>query len=140
DAEKVFPTFEEGDVVAVGGRAHLFQDKLQISIDNLAPVPKDMTDAEDCLPTSRYHVEAMYAELLTILEGLKNPYVRELGLALLNDRELAARYKVCPAAKTIHHAFIGGLLFHSLQLIKLADAILPLYTDIDRDLLIFGCA
>jgi 3'-5' exoribonuclease len=82
----------------------------------------------------------MYAQMLQIFRDLPNPWVRGLGVALLEDPEIQSRYRKCPAAKTIHHAFVGGLLCHSLQIIRLADAVLPLYKGINRDLVVFGAA
>lgn len=140
EAEKIFPTFEEGDIVAVGGKAHLFQERLQVSIENIAPIPKEMALVEDYLPQSAKNIEGMYLELLNHFEKVKDPFIKNLSLSLLKDPEISTRYKMCPAAKTIHHAYIGGLLFHSLQLIKLVDAVLPCYENLNRDLLIFGAA
>lgn len=140
EAEEKSRLFEEGQVVAVSGRAGQFQNRMQIAIDSLVPLPPDEIDLVDYLPEGPANVEELYSELLEIFRGLSDPHVKAVGLALLEDPEIAARYKVCPAAKTIHHAFLGGLLAHSLQLIKLVQAILPLYPGVNRDLLIFGAA
>lgn len=140
DAESVAQTFQEGDVVAVAGKAHTFQNRLQLVVQHLSPIPPEEVNLTDYLRAADSNLEDLYAELISIFEGVKNPFVRELALSLLNDPEIARRYKLCPAAKTIHHAFIGGLLVHSMQLIRLVDAILPLYEDLDRDLLLFGAA
>ncbi len=132
--------FEEGQVVAVSGRAGQFQNRLQLAIDSLVPLPKEEVNLVDYLPEGPTNTEEMYTELLGIFRGLSNSHVRSVGLALLEDEEIAVRYKVCPAAKTIHHAFLGGLLSHSLQLIRLVDVIVPLYPGVNRDLLVFGAA
>jgi len=139
-AEEKNLLFEEGQVVAVSGRAGQFQNRMQIAIDSLVPLPPEEIDLVDYLPEGPKNVEELYNELLEIFRGLSDPNIKAVGLALLEDPEIAARYKVCPAAKTIHHAFLGGLLAHSLQLIKLVQAILPLYPGVNRDLLIFGAA
>lgn len=140
DIESVSATFNEGDVVAVSGKTHLFQNRMQMVVSHLVPVPMSEVDPLAYLPRSADNLEAKYQELLGIFQGLENPWVRDLGLSLLNDPDIASRYKVCPAAKTIHHAFLGGLLVHSLQLIKLVEAILPHYENLDRSILIFGAA
>lgn len=140
DAESLATTFQEGDIVAIGGRTHLFQNRMQLVIDHLVGVKPSEVNLEDYLKSSDQDLEAVYAGLIETFQGLQNPWIRELGLKLLQDPEIASRYKVCPAAKTIHHAFVGGLLVHSVQLIKLVDAILPLYQNINRDLLVFGAA
>jgi len=139
-AEELSTTFAEGDIVAVGGKLHVFQNRNQLVIDHLLSLPAEVAKVEDYLPKGNGDTEALYQKLLEIFESLENPWVKELGLKLLNDPEIAPRYKVCPAAKTIHHAFIGGLLTHSLQLCHLIDAVLPLYPGVDRSVMMFGAA
>jgi len=140
DADRLTDTFGEGDIVAVFGKTHFFQNRLQLVVDHLVPLAPEEVKLEEYLPSSGADLNAQYEELVEIFRGLENHWVRDISLGLLEDPEIAARYKLCPAAKTIHHAFIGGLLAHSLQLLRMADAVLPLYADIDRDLVLFGCA
>lgn len=140
DAESLAQTFQEGDVIAVAGKAHTFQNRLQLVVQHLSPIPSAEVNLTDYLRASDSNLEDLYAELIEIFRGLKNPHLRDLALSLLEDPQIARRYKLCPAAKTIHHAFIGGLLVHSMQLIRLVEAIHPLYEDLDRDLLLFGAA
>lgn len=139
-ADQMTLLFSEGDVVTISGRVNSFQNRLQISVEHLVPVPPSEVDLNEFLSTPLIDVDSLYNDLLKTFENLRNPYVKELGLALLRDPEISKRYKICPAAKTIHHAFVGGLLAHSMQLIRLVDSILPLYEDIDRDIMVFGCA
>lgn len=139
-AEQMALQFNEGEVVTISGKVNQFQNRLQVSVEHLVPVMEEEVDLNDYLATPSVDVDSLYNDLLRTFENLRNPYVKEVGLALLRDPEIAKRYKLCPAAKTIHHAFVGGLLAHSMQLIRLVDSILPLYEDIDRDILIFGCA
>ncbi len=140
DVETVGACFAEGDVVAVSAKTHVFQNRMQMVVSHIIPVPLSEVDPLAYLPRSAENLEEKFEQLLTIFEGLENPWIRQLGLALLKDPDIASRYKVCPAAKTIHHAFLGGLLVHSLQLIQLVEAILPHYQKLDRSILIFGAA
>lgn len=140
NVESLTETFGEGDVVAVMGKTHYFQNRMQLVVEHLIPLEGEEVDIGQYLPKSNQDLDALYDDLLEVFRALPNPWVRELGLAILNDPEVSSRYKLCPAAKTIHHAFIGGLLCHSLQLIKLADGVLPHYGDISRDLVVFGAA
>jgi 3'-5' exoribonuclease len=140
DADALSASFREGDVIAIAGKAHQFQNRLQLVVQHLTRLTPEEVELSDYLPTAGEDLEVLYTELLGIFRGLKNAWVRDLALRLLEHPEIAPRYKRCPAAKTIHHAFIGGLLVHSLQLIKVIDRILPLYPTLDRDLLIFGAA
>jgi len=140
DAEGLSQTFGEGDIVAIAGKTHTFQNRLQLVIQQLAPVPAEQIELSDYLPAASGDLQQLYAELLAIFDQMGDPWIRKLGLALLEDPDIAKRYQVCPAAKTIHHAFIGGLLTHSRQLIRMVDALVPLYQGIQRDVLVFGAA
>ncbi len=139
-AEETSALFQEGDVIAVNGKASSFQNRMQLVIQHLAPVPLSEIQLADYLPKTELDLESLYDELLGYFERLDNVWVRDLGLQLLKNPEIARRYKVCPAAKTIHHAFIGGLLSHSVQLIRIVNAISPWYPALDKNLLIFGAA
>lgn len=140
DVETIGQLFQEGDVVAVSAKTHIFQNRMQMVVSHIVPVPMSEVDPLAYLPKSAENLDEKFDELVSIFENLENPWVRDVSLALLNDPDIASRYKVCPAAKTIHHAFLGGLLVHSLQLIKLVEAILPHYENLDRSILIFGAA
>ncbi len=92
----------------------------------------------DYLPIAAEDLDQLYRDLITVFEKLENPWIKELALNLLRDSEIAQRFKICPAAKTVHHAFLGGLLTHTHQLIRIINSLIPLYQNLDRDLLIFG--
>ena len=140
EAEALASLFQEGDVIAIAGKATSFQNRQQLIVQHLAPIPASEIDLADYLPRTEVDLEGLYSELLGHFEKLTNPWVRELGLRVLSNPEISSRYKICPAAKTIHHAFIGGLLSHSVQLIRILDSLLPLYENLDRNLLVFGAA
>ncbi len=139
DVVELASTFREGDIVAVSGKAQWFQNRMQLVVDNLATVEEPVALSE-YLPKADGDSEAKYAELVEIFEGLACPWTRQLALALLSDPEVAARYPLCPAAKTIHHAYLGGLLTHSLQLIHLVNSIHSLYPRLNKNILLFGAA
>jgi 3'-5' exoribonuclease len=140
NAEQLAATFNEGDIVAVGAKAHLFQDRMQLMVEDLVPLPPEEVAVDEYLPKMDIDLEGLYAELIARFERIENKWVKALALSLLNDPEIAQRYKLCPAAKTIHHAYIGGLLVHSLQLVKLVDAVHAYYSALDINLLLFGAA
>lgn len=139
-AAEMAETFREGDVVAVAGKTHLFQNRMQLVLEHLIRVPEESYSIGDYLPAADVDLDKLYSELRGVFSKLECPWTRQLSMSLLDDPEIAPRYKLCPAAKAIHHAFLGGLLVHSLQLIKLAEAVLPLYEDINRSIVLFGCA
>ena len=80
----------------------------------------------------------MFEEVSDIMRSVKDPMVRALVDSYLDDDQLMRRFRQAPAAVALHHAFIGGLLEHTRQLLKIADASLPLYPDLNRDLVLIG--
>jgi len=80
----------------------------------------------------------MFAELVGLLDTLQHPAMKALAQAYLNDEFLMSRFKRCPAAKSMHHAWLGGLLEHTLNLLHLGDVVCPFYPKINRDLVMMG--
>lgn len=140
DVDHLSKTFDSGDFVAVAGKAHQHQNRLQLTVSHLTPVPVAQVTLADYFPVSPDDREAQYAELIGRFQQAQNVWIGTLAVNLLSNPEIAEGYKLCPAAKTVHHAFIGGLLAHSLQLVRLMDVMAPFYPDLDRDLLAFGAA
>jgi 3'-5' exoribonuclease len=95
-------------------------------------------DFTDYFPSSRRDPDEMWNELKGIVAGIGNPYLRELLETVLADPEVAARYRRAPAAKQIHHAYLGGLIEHVLSLCALARSAAAHYRNIDLDLLLTG--
>lgn len=138
DAEQVAERFEAGAVVAVSGKTHRYQNRMQLVADDVVAVPD--ADPMPFLPHGQEDLDQLLEELKAKMATLEDPWVKKLTLDLLEDPEIANRYKITPAAKTIHHAFVGGLLTHSLQLVNIAEKVLPFYPVLDRSLVLFGCA
>ncbi len=107
-------------------------------IDALRPFPAEKVDLADFLPITQLDIEQMWAELLEILRDIKDARLRLLLKKFCEDRELVAAFKRSPAAMTLHHPFIGGLLEHTLGVAKLARAVLPLYPRLNADLVLAG--
>lgn len=138
DADIWFTRLTEGMFVSVSGKVNLHQNRLQLSLETLAPLASEDLDLDDFLPKSQEDLPALYNELISVFENLEDPWVKRLGLSLLQDPEISSRFGRAPAAKSIHHAFVGGLLSHSMQLVRLTDAVAPLYPEADRSILVFG--
>jgi 3'-5' exoribonuclease len=130
--------FEKSDYVRVRGQATLYQGKLQIRVHDVVRVNEGEVAAEDFLPKSPYDPEAMAEELMTVLRGLKNPHLRALTEAFFADDAFMDLFKRAPAGKSIHHAYLGGLLEHTLSLLKLILKVVENYRGIDVDLLLVG--
>jgi 3'-5' exoribonuclease len=143
DAEEVAARFEKDEFVAVRGRAQGFQGRVQLNLQELTRCDESGVNLADFLPATTKDVERMAAELRTVLEGVRDTYLRRLLLAFIDDPELGWRIKSAPAARSMHHPFIGGLLEHTLSALKLMKFVAAHYhaegyTEINEDLLIAG--
>jgi 3'-5' exoribonuclease len=130
--------FDKDDFVRVRGKASVYMNKMQIVIAEITKVPEEQVVLADFLPVSLRGSVEMRQELADTVVALRNPYLRRLMEAFLADAPLMALYCQAPAAKGMHHVYLGGLLEHSLSLVKLAKTIVPLYGGINEDLLVVG--
>ena len=92
----------------------------------------------DFLPSTERDVAAMWDELKQILRGVENGDLRALVGKFINDEQFATSFQRAPAAVALHHAWLGGLLEHTLNLLRLADVVCPLYPNVSRDLVLTG--
>lgn len=120
------------------GETQRYQGELQLIIQAIDPVEPTAEQLRDLLPTAKRPPEEMFAELAAMLDTLQHPAMRALVKVFVDDRELMEAFKRCPAAKSMHHAYLGGLLEHTLNLLRLADRICPLYPKINRDMVMVG--
>ena len=111
--------------VRIEGAQEMYQEKLQIKIGEIWPHEPTQQEIEVLLPSSRKNIDEMFTEATAIIHSLEHPAAKALASAYLDDKTLMDDFKVAPAAMQIHHAWIGGLLEHTLQLMKLADGMLP---------------
>jgi 3'-5' exoribonuclease len=135
---EVMDTFDRDDFVKVKGVAQLYQTRTQFTIHRLRRLDDAEVDFGDYFPCAERDPEEMFAELTDIIAEVRNPHLRQLLQALFSDAQLRERYKVAPAAKSIHHACRSGLLEHVLSLLKLARLVAPHYKEVDQDLLVAG--
>jgi len=130
--------FERDDFVKVKGLVQIFHNRPQLTIHNIWRMDDGEIDYADYFPCSRRNPEEMWTELRGIVAGLTNPHLKGLLEAMLDDEDVAARYRRAPAAKQIHHAFLGGLLEHVLSVCALARPAAAHYPQVDADLLLTG--
>ncbi len=124
--------------VHVSGCCENFNDQIQVRIEAVEPATVDQAQLRQLLPASRRDPEEMLAEVRTILESLAHPAARALAEAYFADDAFVARLQQAPAAISHHHAYLGGLLEHTLSLLKSAVAIVPLHPQLDRDVVLLG--
>jgi 3'-5' exoribonuclease len=130
--------FERGDIVKARGSASRFDDRLQMKIDQLRVALPSEVDKTDMLPATTYDIAELWRQLLSFVDSFTNPDLKLLLTTMLADPELAQAYREAPAAKQLHHAWLGGLLEHVISLLTLADRVAPHYPLLDRDLLLTG--
>ena len=134
----VAETFEAGDFVDVRGKVQVFNGQHQIIAHKLTVVPEDEVFLGDFVPHTDFDVEAMYAEVLAIIDRFSTRSLRRLMRGIFLDPEFARLYKRAPAARGMHHAKIGGLLEHVTSVLKLAMLVASHYRDLNSDLLACG--
>ena len=130
--------FAAGDVVKMRGQVSRYQDKLQLTLDKIRPAEAAEYDLGDFVPRTSRDVEELWAELNGYVAGFTNPHLQALLRAFLDDPGIASALKSAPAAKSMHHAWLGGLLEHIVSLLGIAELAARHYTEINRDLLLTG--
>ena len=135
---EVMDTFERDDFVKVKGLLQIFHNRPQLTIHKMRRLNDGEVDFTDFFPSSERNPEEMWRELRAIVAEIANPHLKELLDALLDDPEIARRFRIAPAAKQIHHAWLSGLIEHVLSLCCLAKQAAAHYRFIDRDLLLTG--
>ena len=128
--------FDMLDYVAVVGDVTSFQGALQVNIKRVRKVREGEYEPANYLPVSEYDIEEMYTQLLAFVNGIKNPYLSKLVKQLfVEDAEFVKRFKFSSAAKSVHHGFVGGLLEHTLSVLKLCQFYVKQYPILNADLL-----
>ncbi|HET9552138.1 MAG TPA: HD domain-containing protein [Anaeromyxobacteraceae bacterium] len=148
--EELGAAFDEKDYVEVEGPIGTFQGKPQLRIETVAKVDPAGLDAAEFIfvpppepkkpekPAAAEVDDALWKELLVLVEAVVDPHVKGLIAAFLGDDDFAHRFRRAAAAKTVHHAYPGGLLEHTVSTIKLAHRLADQYPQVDRDLLVAG--
>jgi 3'-5' exoribonuclease len=131
-------TFALGDVVKVQAVVCRFGEKLQLKIDKLRLALEHEFALADFVPTTDKDIDALWAELNRLVDSMTDPHLLALARSFLDDAEFATKLRQAPAAKQMHHAFIGGMLEHIVSMLGLSDAVARHYPQIHRDLLLSG--
>lgn len=138
NVSEVLDDFDRDDFVKVKGMIQIFHNRPQLTIHKVRRMDESEIDFADYFPSSKRDPEEMWAELRAIVAGMANPHLKALLWAMLDDPDVAVRYRRAPAAKQIHHAFLGGLIEHVLSVCGLARLTAAHYPHIDYDLLTTG--
>jgi 3'-5' exoribonuclease len=127
-----------GSYVKVQGQVSKYQGKFQITLSKMRLAAPIEIDTADYIPTTKYDIPTMAAELRGYVAAFKNPHLRALVLSFLDDPTIGPAFIEAPAAKRLHHAWIGGLLEHVVSLVRVCLANAPFYPEVDPGLLITG--
>jgi len=127
-----------GSVVKVEGRVDEYRGKLQIIVEDVAPAQPGEYERADMLETGGRDPGEMLSELYEFLGQVGNPHLRQLLEAFFGDDGFVQAFADAPGAKRQHHAHIGGLLEHTISVVKLLSAVCETHRQLDRDLLIAG--
>ncbi len=138
NADEVARRFEREDFVRVKGMAANYQGSMQIKMKSLDRVDDARVDFSNFIQVSPRNIDEMLRELTMFVDGVGSGYIRLLLQSFLNDRDFLEAFKRAPAAKTLHHNYLGGLLEHVVELIGLAADVARHFPSADPDLLIAG--
>ncbi len=148
--EEVVPLFEEQDYVEVEGLIGTFQGKPQLRIETVTKADAAALDAAEFIyaappepkkpekTTTPEGDQQAWTELLGLADAVTDQHIKALIASFLGDEDFAARFRRAPAAKSVHHAYAGGLLEHTVAVMKLAHRLADQYPQVDRDLLVAG--
>ena len=131
-------TFSQSDLVKVRGLLDRYNGRMQLTIHRLRRMDESEADYSDYLPKTTKDVEQLWKTVGDFVASIQNPCIKSLLESFMRDEEIQRGYKNAPAAKTLHHAFIGGLLDHVVSLMTMCDLASRNYPQVDRDLLLAG--
>ncbi|MGQ9694718.1 MAG: 3'-5' exoribonuclease YhaM family protein [Thermodesulfobacteriota bacterium] len=130
--------FDMHDFIKVRAEVEEFQGNLQLRITKLRRCLAEEIQLDDYLPRTSADVEKMFAELKSLAHLVKQPFLAKLLDSFLADQDFGQKFKKAPAAKNVHHVYLGGLLEHTLAVTQLILLVAPRYPGVNQDLLLTG--
>jgi len=138
NVDEVLEAFEQDDFLKIKGLINKYKQRFQLTIHKLRRLGDAEIEFSDYLPKTTKDIDELWQTLSNFVAGFQNIHLKALVRAFMSDPEIAAAYRNAPAAKTLHHAFIGGLLDHVVSLFRSCDLMCRNYPQINRDLLLTG--
>jgi 3'-5' exoribonuclease len=138
NVEEFVDTFEQDDFLKIKGLVNKYKNRFQLTIHKLRRMEEAEIDFTDYLPKTTKDIGELWQTLAEFVATFQNPHLKSLVELFMADPEIAERYRNAPAAKTLHHAYIGGLLDHVVSLFRSCDLLCRNYPQINRDLLLTG--
>jgi 3'-5' exoribonuclease len=138
NVDDVLEAFEQDDFLKIKGLINKYKQRFQLTVHKLRKLGDTEIDYSDYLPKTTKDIDELWQTLTNFVAGFHNPHLKALVQAFMADPEISVAYRNAPAAKTLHHAYIGGLLDHVVSLFRSCDLICKNYPLINRDLLLTG--
>src|SRR3984893_6695673 len=138
NVEDSLGAFEQEDFIKIKGLLNRYKNRFQITIHKLRRLGDSEVDFADYLPKTTKDIGELWQTLAGFVASFQNPYLKALVEAFMGDADIAEAYRTAPAAKTLHHAYIGGLLDHVVSLFRSCDLMCRNYPQVNRDLLLTG--
>jgi 3'-5' exoribonuclease len=138
NVEEFIDVFEQDDFLKIKGLVNKYKNRFQLTIHKLRRMEEGDIDFTDYLPKTSKDIGELWRTLTEFVATFQNPHLKSLVELFMADPEIAERYRNAPAAKTLHHAYIGGLLDHVVSLFRSCDLICRNYPQVNRDLLLTG--
>lgn len=135
---EMFDTIPDSGVIRVKGRIENYQGNLQFIIEALWPANEADVKLEELMPATKKNIDEMFGQVKGLIESIQNRHVKAICQAYLDDAELMKLFRKAPAAKTMHHAFVGGLLEHTLSAMGVGNAVVGFWPGVNRDLVLAG--
>ena len=136
--ETIYKALPKPGFVYIQGRSELYQNNLQLIVNNISVVDASKVCIEDFLARTDKDTKQMFDEVKKIVGRIKNPQLKALAEEFLADAELMEKFRNAPGGMKLHHDYIGGLLEHTHNMLRAAVAILPLYPNVQADLVLAG--
>ncbi|HUY35357.1 MAG TPA: OB-fold nucleic acid binding domain-containing protein [Pirellulales bacterium] len=136
--ESEYRGFDDGDFVRVEGSAQLYQGAMQLIVTHICKAHDQDVEYADFMPVGPAEIDRLAVRLGELLRGLSNPHLRTLAECFLIDEEFMGKFTRAPAGVKNHHAYVGGLLEHVVNLMEVVNRVVGCYPAIDPDLLLMG--
>jgi 3'-5' exoribonuclease len=138
NVEEVLDAFEQDDFLKIKGLVNKYKNRFQLTIHKLRRMGDSEIDFSDYLPKTSKNIDELWQTLGDFVASFQNPQLKGLIQGFMADPEIAQAYRNAPAAKTLHHAYIGGLLDHVVSLFRSCDLVCRNYPQVNRDLVLAG--
>jgi len=130
--------FKKGDIIFVEGNAASYKNAIQLSIFTIKKTPWEEIEPADYLPSVNKDVNAMFAEILSYINNIQSEHLKKLLQVFFSEEKNTEMFKKAPAAKGFHHIYLGGLLEHTLSVVRLLEKVSEHYPNLNKDMLITG--